>query len=119
MGEGTPNAAPSDHTPDFTFPNHDVIHESNWPEYQAKGFQPVPEPLKWAQSLYGTEHVYTGDAYDYNEGRPLRHKPGMYVYVDPEGLAIGQEKARLWREERRREGSVEGPDQSAGGPEAS
>ncbi len=90
----------SAHTPDFELPRHDAIREDNWPEYQAKGFRPVdnveegdPTNLDYAQSVYGVEHVYTGDAYSYADERPLRHKPGMSIYVTPEGMKRATERA--------------------------
>lgn len=81
-----------DHEPDFTFPHHDVVHEDNWEEFRAKGWVAVPEELKGAQAYFGTENVYTGDAYDVDADRPLRHKPGVGVYVTPEGLKHLEQK---------------------------
>jgi hypothetical protein len=80
--------------PDFVLPNHDVIREDNWTEYAAQGFEafvghnPGSVELRFVQGLYGVRHVYTGDAWDETEQRPLHHKPGIGIYVDPEGLAI-------------------------------
>jgi hypothetical protein len=98
--------------PDFELPHHGVIREDNWTEYQAKGYVPVPEDLKGAQNVFGTEHVFTGDAYDPDEERPLRHKPGVGVYVDPEGLKHWEEKKRRYAEDDRQS-------QSGGEPDAS
>lgn len=81
--------------PDFVLPQHDAISEDNWAEYEARGFGiAVGYDLAAAQRHFGVEHVYTGEAYDWQAGRPLRHKPGSTIYVDPEGLAIGAEKKR-------------------------
>lgn len=82
--DGTPN---SDYEPDFVMPNHDVIHEDNWEEYKARGFVPTLVPPSIAAGVVGIENVYTGDAYDYKAGRPLRHSPdaGQYAYLGPEG----------------------------------
>lgn len=104
-----------EHTPDFELPRHGVIREDNWPTYQARGFRPLwnddSSTLSdgFAQSLYGTAHVYTGDAYDEEEQRPLRHKPGVGIYSDPDGVTFHAEQQRksdeYWRdrEERQRE----------------
>ena len=100
MAEGeTPS-----YEPDFGLPYHDVIHEDNWPEYAARGFRVVDRNLEsigevgLARARYGMEHVYTGDAWDEAEGRPLRHKPGIGVYVDPDGLAIRAAKDEAERQ---------------------
>jgi hypothetical protein len=115
----TPTGA-SAYTSDFELPRHDVIHEDNWPEYQARGFRPVrdvrkdePETIDYIQSVYGVEHVYTGDAYSYDEDRPLRNKPGMTIYVSPEGRKQGAEDAQWWRDyhERERQQHEESPEQ--------
>ncbi len=99
--EARPNQEPT-HEPNFELPRHGVIREDNWAEYQARGFEAVDhaaEPtstieLRFSQTIYGVEHVYTGDAWDEAEGRPLRLKPGVGIYADPEGLAIGEERSR-------------------------
>jgi hypothetical protein len=112
------NKAPTDepdHTPNFDLSRHDVIHEDNWLEYEAKGFRPVTTPFDYAQSVYGIEHVYTGDEYDYEAERPLRHKPGTGVYVDSEGLKIGAKDSREWEEWHRRRSEDQ---RSDGGPAA-
>lgn len=101
-----------DYAPDFELSHHGVIREDNWPQYKAKGFMPLsgdassPRSLWYAQVHYGVQHVYTGDAYDDEAERPLRHKPGLGLYVDPEGLAYGAENDRKW-EERHRTPSAE------------
>ena len=84
--QGHAEAEP-DYEPDFVLPRHDVIHEDNWLEYEARGFFPVPiAALDLAQEFFSTEHIYTGHAFDYEAGRPLRHKPGVGVYTSPEGF---------------------------------
>jgi hypothetical protein len=83
--------------PDFVLPNRDAVNEANWSEYQAKGFAvvsaSVPDEvdveryLTLVQGEYGVANVYTGEAFDRESGRPLRHKPGIGIYVSPEGIA--------------------------------
>jgi hypothetical protein len=34
----------------------------------------------------GAENLFLGDAYDYAENRPLRHKPGVSLYATAAGL---------------------------------
>lgn len=88
----------SEHTPDWELPKHNAITEANWAEYEAQGFVPVPERLSHAQNHYGAENVYTGDEWDADAGKPLRHKPGKTVYVNPAGLKHGEEMtARIIR----------------------
>jgi hypothetical protein len=112
-----------EHTPDFELPRHGAISEDTWPEYQARGFQPIYNAaddkelvlrLRLTQGGYGTEHVYTGDAYDETEQRPLRHKPGIGVYVDPDGLVVADGNRRKQEEWHRK--SEEGQGESDGGP---
>jgi hypothetical protein len=107
----------TDYTPNFELPRHGAIREDNWPEFQAKGFLPVIGGLEFAQAIYGVEHVYTGDAYDYAERRPLRHIPRVGYYSDPEGLEHADRRARE-REQRMRERGYT-MDSSGGGPGAS
>lgn len=75
----------------------DAITEENWAEYQAKGFRvldipPVDPNDKKAlaeaegEAGYWFGQFYTGHAYDRDAGRPLNHKPGVSIYVSPEGL---------------------------------
>jgi hypothetical protein len=80
-----------DYEPDFVLPRHDVVHEDNWSEYEARGFVPVAAALDDAQECFSTEHIYTGHAFDYEAGRPLRHKPGVGVYASPEGIEYFKE----------------------------
>lgn len=99
--ERTRSGADPGHTPDWELPKHDAITEANWAEYEAQGFVPVPERLSGAQNHYGAENVYTGDEWDADAGRPLRHKPGKTVYVNPAGLKHGEEMtARIIRSMR-------------------
>jgi hypothetical protein len=74
-----------------------VITEENWPEYQSQGFRALdisPADPNDARAMgkargeagYWFGKYYTGHAYDRDEGRPLRHKPGVSMYVDPEGI---------------------------------
>jgi hypothetical protein len=107
----------TDYTPDFELPRHGAIREDNWAEFQAKGFLPVIGGLEFAQAIYGVEHVYTGDPYDYMEERPLHHQPGIGYYADPEGLAHAEKRAREREQRMREHGYTEGS--SGGGPGAS
>jgi hypothetical protein len=111
----TPKEGPSsDHDSDFVLPHHGAIREDNWVEYEAKGFGiALGYDLAAAQDQFGIEHVYTGDEYDWEQGRPLRHKPGVTIYVDPEGLAISAQKKREHEEQVRRWGLAHDDD---GGP---
>jgi hypothetical protein len=87
-----------DREPNFTLPRHGVIREDNWAEYEAQGFRPVPEEEKSAASYYGVANVYTGDAWDWDAERPLRHKPGVGVYTNSAGLEHSQTTAAEWEE---------------------
>jgi hypothetical protein len=108
-------SADTNHSPDFELPRHDAIHEDNWAEYQAQGFLPVPEDLKSTQNICGIENVFTGDSYDYDTGRPLRHKPGSTVYVSPAGL----KRREAWFIEHRELLRSVAQDSPDGGPTAS
>jgi hypothetical protein len=117
--------------PNFVLPRFNAIHEGNWAEYEAQGFvpfepidrpdPPVSDELASTQDFYGKANVYTGDAWDVQAGRPLRHKPGATVYVRIEAgeertAEVAAEMRRIYREEyehRLRE------DQSSGGPASS
>lgn len=92
------NTAPSEHIapngePDFTIPKLNAITESNWPEYQAKGYvfhENIPAqgaalalPEVTAQ-VWEREDVLLGQAFDETEGRPLANMPGIGVYFGPE-----------------------------------
>jgi hypothetical protein len=101
----------SDYVPNFEL-HRDVIREDNWADYEAKGFTEFfpyrcENDLSFARTVCGIEHVYTGDAYDYDAGRPLRHKPGRSIYTDPEGRTNSSRTMRKWDErdfERRLQG---------------
>ncbi len=117
-GSETNTGSQSDSTPNFEMPHHDAIHEDNWPEYEARGFEPIPDvsmsSLQGMRNIYGAHNVYTGDAYDGDAGRPLRHKPGGGLYTSPEGLKHAAEMRRKHAESERRH-----RDQSGSGPAAS
>jgi hypothetical protein len=82
----------SDQDPNFTLPNIGAIREDNWQEFEAKGFVPIPEgSLRFAQLHYGAKNAVTGDKYDWEEGRPLHHKPGTTIYIHPDGLKYAEE----------------------------
>jgi hypothetical protein len=104
----------TDYTPDFELPRHGAIREDNWAQFQARGFRPVIGGLGFAQVIYGVEHVYTGDPYDYMEERPLHHRPGIGVYADPDGLTRGEEWMRKHHEWLRERGYTD--ESSGGGP---
>lgn len=81
--------------PDFVIPGWNVISEGNWPEYQAKGFtflknQDDPanasnmSELGRTELFHGSGRVFTGAAFDVDEGRPLAHKPGIGIYLAPD-----------------------------------
>jgi hypothetical protein len=100
----------NDYVPDFEL-HRDVVSEGNWLEYEAKGFSEFmpytnEDDLSFARNVCGIEHVYTGDAYDDDAGRPLRHKPGRSIYVDPQGRLNCVRTMRRWRDrdfDRRRQ----------------
>ncbi|HEV7944018.1 MAG TPA: hypothetical protein VGP17_14610 [Solirubrobacteraceae bacterium] len=115
----TDNESPT-YEPNFELPHHGVIREDNWPEYEAKGFNIIENSLgstselNAAQAVFGVEHVYTGDAWDEGEGRPLHHKPGTGIYTNAEGRAVGAETVRKWQNWYREQGYdfVDDPDRS-------
>jgi hypothetical protein len=103
------NVASSDYQPDFELPHYGAVREDNWEEYKAKGFSVLwsglkeetgllPNLLRSAEIEHGVENVFTGDAYDYDAERPLHHKPGIAIYVSPEG----RKRAEQWWAEHRR-----------------
>jgi hypothetical protein len=107
-------AAGADHQPNFELPRYGVVREDNWEEFRAKGYSVVFSDLDGdetrisassilaaEESNYGVENVLTGDAYDYEADRPLRHKPGIGIYVSPEGREHAAKRAKRWRAERR------------------
>jgi hypothetical protein len=85
----------SDAEPNFTRPRPDVISEDNWQEYEAKGYgflenqDSLTDPAQRSEldrikRIFGSENVVTGHAFDLAERRPLRHKPGIGIYIAPE-----------------------------------
>lgn len=98
----------------LVFPNRDAVREDNWEEYKSKGFGVLwpsidrddygERVVTYAQWEFGTGNVYTGDSYDDEAGRPLRHKPGMGIYVSPEGVEYhdARRAQRLKYEDARR-----------------
>jgi hypothetical protein len=121
MTDNEEGSTQSDKTPNFELPFHGVIREDNWAEYEARGFRPVyntlgePVSFSFAQGTYGIEHIYTGHPYDDEAQRPLRHKGGVGLYTDPEGLEVAAENRRKWAEFHRQR---EGRQRSEGGPGA-
>lgn len=89
-----PSHGETEYNPDFVLPKRDVITEENWPECAARGFRVFrasynpehPEELDSARGICGIEHVYTGDAYDEEQGRPRHDLPGKGIYVSPQGM---------------------------------
>lgn len=90
------SASPAGYEPNFVLPHREVVREDNWAEYEVGGFSVLWESIDPEDSLglvsvarheFGMANVFTGDAYDNDAGRPLRHKPGMGVYVSPDGVA--------------------------------
>jgi hypothetical protein len=65
----------------------DLIREENWDEYKTRGFGPIRvDSLEEAQALFGTEGVYTGDAWDEEAQQPLRDNPGKGFYANGEAI---------------------------------
>jgi hypothetical protein len=95
MGEAP--AEQSSHDPDLLPPGHNLITQANWEELRAtQGFQMLMEQvdldtpegqrsLKNWQRLYGPEYIYVGSAFEWDERRPVDHKPGVGIYVNREG----------------------------------
>jgi hypothetical protein len=104
----------SHYEPNFVLPNHDVIHEDNWEEFRAKGFVPTGAPTDIAAEIVGIQNVYTGDAWDNEAVRPLRHKAGKgeYAYLGPEAAKRKQEVEAAYVKILRQLG-VYGPDDPA------
>jgi hypothetical protein len=92
-----------------------VIHEDNWFEYEVLGFFPILRGTREeVEEYFGPHNVYTGDTWDREAGRPLRHKPGGSMYSNNDGRDYAFEQWRLAREaERHRQES------SSGGPASS
>ena len=108
-----PDIEATGYTPDFELPRQGAIREDNWAKYEARGFRTVPEPFDGAQMFYGIPNVYSGDAYDHEAGRPLRHKPGTSVYVSPEGFEYRAELMRRFNEALGRHQESSGKDPAA------
>ena len=95
----------SSSSPNFELPRHGAIREDNWADYQTQGFVPVHNVedskdvffLRVEQNAFGVENTYTGDAYDYDEQRPLRHKPGFGIYTNPAGLQHNKHQRTKWQ----------------------
>jgi hypothetical protein len=101
--------------PDFVLSHRDVIHEENWPEYETQGFfmgfnvDHIDEAsqddvlvglFNAAKATWGVENVYTGDAWSDEDGRPLHHKPGVGIYVHPDGRAHLANLKAEWSQRR-------------------
>lgn len=80
--------------PNFTIPRLSVINETNWPEYQAKGFAfytnvPDAKALRskggagWTYRNREDIDILAGEAFNEDEGRPLAYMPGIGIYVGP------------------------------------
>jgi hypothetical protein len=83
-----------------TQPEEHVIREDNWFEYQTRGFSPVRRcTRKEAETFFGADNVYPGDAWDSEADRPLRHKPGTTYYTNYDGLDYSFAR---WQEDRER-----------------
>lgn len=88
-----------EHEPNFTMPNRDIIREDNWEEYADQGFiarwgvwatdRELLSALMAAESRHGAQNVFTGEAFDLDEGRPLRNQPGKSVYIHPDAPGGG------------------------------
>lgn len=111
--------------PNFERPLRDVISEANWPEFQAKGFvflenqadtrdETVASRVDEAVRFFGRTNVYTGDAYDWHEQRPLANMPGLGIYIGPEGdVELAHVFSKSWIDRQDQSSS------SAGGPASS
>jgi hypothetical protein len=107
----------SDYTPDFELPYRDVVHEDNWSEFEAKGLEPIGDDIESRadamRKIFGTHHVYTGDAWDEDAGRPLGNKPGGSVYVSAEGRKHAVETSRRQKIEYERRLQAQSTDDPA------
>lgn len=94
--------------PEFVLPHRGAVTEANWHVWQAEGVRPVPgfeamtrdttRVLHLLQKTSGTENVWTGDAFDLAEGRPLADKPGVGIYATEEGIQrIVQLERDFWQ----------------------
>lgn len=80
---------PEDRTKNFILYS-ERVGEGNWEWFRAEGFRPYEtlpqEELEYPQyaqytDQFGGENVREGDVFDLTSDRPLRHIPGMTVYV--------------------------------------
>lgn len=89
----------AEHEPNFVLAHRDAVREDNWEGYEARGFRlyVTSDPatisertfrkfVASAEATFGAANVYTGDCFDHEAGRPLRHKPGRSIYIDPAGI---------------------------------
>ncbi len=92
--------------PNFELPNRGAISEDNWEEYKALGFdvlhsavseEALAGKLQTSEGTYGATNVFTGDAFDEDADRPLRHKPGVGVYISPAGEEFSRQQDEEWR----------------------
>jgi hypothetical protein len=75
------------------------VGEGNWEWFRAEGFRPYetlsPEEaerqhrkrVSLLMDQFGLDNVCDGDVYDPESDRPLRHMPGMTIYVRGEPIA--------------------------------
>lgn len=95
--------SPKEPKPDTGF-GTDRVAESNWEWVRAEGFRPhttlsqeqverlghIPiqrRPGYLLMKQFGVNNVLPGDAFDLESDRPLRHMPGMTIYVRGEPIA--------------------------------
>jgi hypothetical protein len=93
---------------EFVLPRRKAVTEANWHVWQAEGIRPVPpyealsddrltEALRLVQNVAGIENVWTGDAFDLREGRPLAGKPGTGIYATEDGIdRLVQRASDFW-----------------------
>lgn len=77
---------------EFVLPNRDAVTEANWEQLRSQGVEPwintddvseLGAHTRLAAREVGIENVLTGAPFDWAEGRPLGHKPGVGVYTRP------------------------------------
>lgn len=134
--EGEEGKSQSEYEPNFVFSHKDAIREDNWGEFAAQDIRPVftagrdydarllKGMIASAQNRYGGPgNVYTGDVFDIEAQRPLRHKPGRQIYVTPAGFEYAQQQdaerqkqdqARIRRERERWKDQHSSTDQEEG-----
>jgi hypothetical protein len=98
--------SPKEPEPDtgFDIASAERVGEDNWESLRAEGFRAhttlsqeqmdrldrIPtsrSPVYLLMKQFGINHVLTGDAFDLESDRPLRHMPGMTIYVRGEPIA--------------------------------